>query len=75
MHIFTNLQTFVALKLTQVFLQEQQVDAEVIITASGRLQIQHVTESRQQVVWTEELSTLVLTSRLEGSVNHSRYYH
>lgn len=73
MHTCTNLQTFVALKLTQVFLQEQQVDAEVIIALGRRLQIQNVSESRQEVVWTEELSTLVLTSRLEGSVHHSWY--
>lgn len=73
MHMCTNLQTFVALKLTQVFLKEQQVDAEVIIVPGRGLQFQNVSESRQQVVGTEELSTLVLTSGLEGSVNHSWY--
>lgn len=42
----TDLQTFEALQLTQVLLQEQQVDAEVVIATGAGVQLLAVAEGR-----------------------------
>lgn len=68
----TDLQTFIALQLAQVLLQEQQVDAEVVIATRAGVQPLGVVESRQEPVRAEQLALLPLPGGYECCTNHHR---
>ncbi|KAG9351426.1 hypothetical protein JZ751_022676 [Albula glossodonta] len=62
-----HLQTPVGLELTQVLLQKEEVDAEVIIQRRGQVED---TEGRQRLIGPEEEGTL--PHRNDGGVDHHR---
>lgn len=66
----TDLQTFIALELAQVLLQEQQVDAEVVIATSAGVQPLGVAEGGQEPVRAEQLAVLPLADGQECCVDH-----
>lgn len=63
----THLETLVRFQVTQVLLQEQQVDAEVVVE---RLHHAQRAKARQHLVGTQEVGALARWS--EGGVHHQR---
>lgn len=65
--VSTHLQTLIRLEFAQILLQEQQVDAEVVV--EGRHHAQSP-EARQQLIRSEEVGALA--SRSNSSIHHQR---